>query len=328
MRSETRSFYEQCVQRAVERIYALLLASHGGALELGELAHLAAMSPFHFHRVFRGMVGETPLELLRRLRLERAAHELAHGERAVTELAFEAGYETHEAFTRSFRSRYGLSPSELRQRHRAARAAAPRDQDCERPPPIELAAPSGLHFSPSGAPPIFSFSTLLSPLLRGEAMTTAIDIESQGEQRVAAVRHVGPYNQISEAFARLGQLAGQHGLFARLSGAPRMVGLYYDDPESTPPAELRADAGLVVPEGVPLPEGLTEVRIPAGRYATTLHHGPYEKLGDAWARLMGGWLPQSGHRLGAGPSYEVYRNSPMDTAPDQLVTELHLPLAS
>jgi AraC family transcriptional regulator len=69
MRSETRSFYEQCVQRAIEHIAASL----DGALELTALAQLAALSPFHFHRVFRGLVGETPLELTRRLRLERAA---------------------------------------------------------------------------------------------------------------------------------------------------------------------------------------------------------------------------------------------------------------
>jgi AraC family transcriptional regulator len=317
MRSETRSFYEQCVQRAVEHIAASL----DGALELEALARLAALSPFHFHRVFRGLVGETPLELARRLRLERAAWQLGRGERAVTELAFDAGYETHEAFTRSFRSRYGCAPTEFRQRHRAVLAAAvPGSASCERPPQIELPAQCGVHFSPSGAPPS------LQPHSRGEA-PMSVEIETHPEQRVAAVRHRGPYNQISEAFARLGELAGKHGLFAQLRSQPKMVGLYYDDPESTPAAELTSDAGLVVPEGVALPEGLTEVRIPAGRYAKALHAGPYQQLGDAWARLMGGWLPSSGERMGAGPSYEVYRNTPMDTAPEELRTELYLPLA-
>ena len=327
MRSETRSFYEQCVQRAVEH----LAASLDGALELTALAKLAALSPFHFHRVFRGMVGETPLELLRRLRLERAAWQLGSGERAVTELAFDAGYETHEAFTRSFRSRYGCAPTEFRQRHRAAAKAAGAEatESCDRPPQIELPAPCGVHFSPSGAAPILDLRTR-GAFIMSHASHPSIEIETHPEQRVAAVRHVGPYNQISEAFARLGELAGKHGLFAQAAqrgGPPKMVGLYYDDPESTPAGELRSDAGLVVPEGVPLPDGLTEVRIPAGRYAKTVHAGPYEQLGDAWSRLMGGWLPSSGERMAEGPSYEVYRNTPMDTAPADLRTELYLPLA-
>ena len=106
-----------------------------------------------------------------------------------------------------------------------------------------------------------------------------------------------------------------------------LVGLYHDDPEATPAAELRAHAGLVVPERVPLPRGLVELRLPAGRYARALHVGPYQRLGDAWARLLGAWLPASGLRLGAGPSYERYLDTPETTAPEALRTELLLPLA-
>jgi len=62
------------------------------------------------HRIFRGVVGETVAEHIRRLRLERAAQRLKSGERPVTEIAFEAGYEAHEAFTRAFRARFGASP--------------------------------------------------------------------------------------------------------------------------------------------------------------------------------------------------------------------------
>jgi AraC family transcriptional regulator len=86
VKSETRSFYETAVDRTVARIVATL----DEALDLGALAREAALSPFHFHRVFRGMVGETPLELHRRLRLERAAWELLAGRAAVTRSPFPA----------------------------------------------------------------------------------------------------------------------------------------------------------------------------------------------------------------------------------------------
>lgn len=153
-----------------------------------------------------------------------------------------------------------------------------------------------------------------------------VEIKQLPDMRVAAVRHVGPYNTISEAFDRLGQIAGPAGLIR--PGAASMVALYYDDPESTPPDALSSDAGLTVAPGVPLPAGLTEQHVPAGTFATTVFVGPYEQLGDAWARFMGEWIPAAGHRIrDDAPSYEVYLNDPMSTPKEQLRTEIRVPVA-
>jgi AraC family transcriptional regulator len=88
-----------------------VVAQLDNALDLRSLAREAALSPFHFNRVFRGMLGETPLELHRRLRMERAAHLLLATDASVTTVAFGAGYETHESFTRAFHKAYGVAPS-------------------------------------------------------------------------------------------------------------------------------------------------------------------------------------------------------------------------
>lgn len=295
------------MQRAVERV----VASLDEALDLERLARVAALSPFHFHRIFRGMVGETPLELHRRLRLERAAYQLNASDEPVTSIAFGAGYDSHEAFTRAFRARYAASPSEFRQAGALARSA------CTRPAQPEIAARSGIHFDPQRAPgaPL--------PFTPGEhAMNVAI--KTLPALRTATVRHVGPYSRISEAFARLGDIAGRAGLFQQ---RPTMLAIYHDDPETTPEAELSSHAAVVIDESAPLPEGLGEIRLPAGRYASFLHVGPYEQLGDAWARFMGQWLPQSGERIGKGETFEIYRNTPMEVEKEQLETELYIPLA-
>src|SRR5690606_37238668 len=109
MKPMTRSFYQTCVQKAVEHVMSHL----DEALDLHALARIAALSPYHFHRIFRGMLGDTPLELQRRLRLERAAWQLLHEGKSVTSVAFAAGYEAHESFSRAFRTHYGCPPSEL-----------------------------------------------------------------------------------------------------------------------------------------------------------------------------------------------------------------------
>jgi AraC family transcriptional regulator len=299
VKSETRSFYVRVVQAVIEHV-----AQHlDEALSLDAVAARACLSPFHFHRVFRGMVGETPLELARRLRMERGAWQLAHTSLSITQIAFNAGFETHEAFTRAFRSCYGEPPSDFR--HRDVRR-------------VELAAPNGVHFDERGAVPPF-----VPRDSGGRHMD--VEIKRMPEMRVAALRHLGPYNQIGEAFGRLGEIAGPAGLFATPSAA--MIALYHDDPESTPADQLRSDAGVAVTSDAKLPKELSEHRLAAGRYAKTLHVGSYDKLGDTWARFLGEWLPDSGERLGEGPSYERYVNDPRTTPKDKLLTEIYVPIA-
>ena len=217
-------------------------------------------------------------------------------------MAFDAGYETHEAFTRAFRAAYGTPPSGFKHRKH---------------PRIEVAATCGVHYDAGGQVPAFTPRDS-----GGKAMD--VEIKNMRTLRVGTVHHVGPYNQIPQAFERLSQIAGSAGLLDQ-PGA-MMVALYHDDPESTPVDQLQSDAGIVVPEKLQLPAGLDEQTIPAGRYASTEHVGPYEQLPDVWARLMGEWLPASGHRIAPGPSFEVYRNTPLTAPKDKLITELYVPI--
>lgn len=304
MRTGTQTFYEAAVASAVARI----VASLDEALDLGALARAANLSTFHFHRIFRGVLGEAPLEMHRRLRLERAASHLLASARPVTVIAFDAGYDTHEAFTRSFHDAYGISPSTFR-------LVTGKTETCVRPPQTQLAARSGIHFGSTASLQTIRFA-------RGVPDMNVI-IEKMPALRLATVAHAGPYNCIAEAFQRLGAIAGSAGL---LRNGAMMLAMYYDDPEITPTEQLCSDAALSVPDGLPLPAEVLEKRLPAGRYAHTTHVGPYATLGDAWSRLMGEWLPRSGHRVTDSPSYEVYRNTPADTRPEDLQTDLYIPL--
>jgi AraC family transcriptional regulator len=149
------------------------------------------------------------------------------------------------------------------------------------------------------------------------------DVIAMPELRVATVSHQGPYDKISNAFARLGEVADRAGLFGP---SATMLAIYHDDPGATPPAELRSEAGITIPPGARVPEGLNERRIPAGQYARTVHVGPYEQLPSVWPRLMTEGLPATGHRLRAGPNFEIYRNTPDEVPTEELVTELYVPV--
>jgi AraC family transcriptional regulator len=105
-----------------------------------------------------------------------------------------------------------------------------------------------------------------------------------------------------------------------------LVGIYHDDPSTTPEDKLRSDAAITVSEKTKIPVGLTEIAIPAGRYAHATHVGPYTGLGAVYAHIWKEWLPRSGEKPGDGVSYEMYRNTPMTAKPHELVTDVYVPL--
>lgn len=150
-----------------------------------------------------------------------------------------------------------------------------------------------------------------------------VEIVKRPELRLATVRHVGSYMRINEAFRRLNDLVTEAGLS---KPDTMLVGIYHDDPSVTPEEKLRSDAGITIPPRTKLASGLTELVIPASRYAHTVHTGPYSGLVEVWTQLRTEWVPRNGETLGNGLSYEVYRNTPMNAKPDELVTDVYLSL--
>ena len=312
LKPTTLSHYEQLTLAAAQRVAAGL----DEALDPQALASPACMAPLHFHRVFRGLLGETPLQLHRRLRMERAAWRLAQQDDPVLQIALDAGFETHEAFTRAFRDAFGRSPTEHRVVCRQASAAA------TRPPACRLQAACGIHADG----PLVAFPADPATLfIHQGALTMNVQIQSRPDLRVAALTHIGPYNTIHLAFERLSGIAGPAGLL----NAPdaRMIAIYHDDPESVPAGQLRSAAGVTVAPAAVVPLGLQALALPAGRWACATHRGSYSGLGDAWQRFLGQWLPASGHRLGPGDCYELYENHPGNAREPDLLTLLYAPLA-
>jgi AraC family transcriptional regulator len=298
MKDVTLRIYKERLLRALVYIQQHL----DEEIELEALARVSHFSPYHFHRIFRGMMGESVKEHIRRLRLERAAVHLKHSRRSVTRIAFESGYESHEAFTRAFRLMFGESPSGFRARRGTA---------------LFIETPSGVHFRANGRVNQFRTST------KGWK-TMDVRIKRVEPMRVAFVRHVGPYIACGKAWEALCEWAGRKGLL--VPGAT-FLGLSYDDPGVTPEEKLRYDACLVVDDGVEAEGDVGIQEIHGGEYAVITHKGPYENLNKTYARIMGEWLPRSGREASANPSFEKYLNFPDDTAPEDLVTEIHVPLA-
>jgi len=294
MRTVTLQDYKRRMLRVLVHIQQHL----DERLGLEDLARLACFSPCHFHRVFTGMVGESVKEHIRRLRLERAASRLKLGAVPVTQIAFEAGYESHEAFSRSFRAAFGLAPSQFRASNKSKTGTG---------------APSGLHYR--DGTPVRGFKTV-----QPGDKSMKVKIERREPIRVAFMRHVGPYGEVGATWARFLPVLGKEGW---LGGAALFIGICHDDPEVTPADKIRYDACVSVDESFVASGDIGVQVIPGGDYAVTTHFGPYNKLGQTYTKLLGQW---SGRELRPTPCFDVYLNDPQSTEPKDLITDIYAPL--
>jgi len=283
------------------RVLVFIQQNLDRTLLLDEVAAVAHFSPYHFHRIFRGMVGESLQAHLRRLRLERAAGQLRYTDDSVLRIALNAGFESHAAFSRAFKALSGCSPTDWRSGATGCGLAP---------------APAGVRYG--GTAVIDDFHPLTDG---GESME--VRIVKQNPRPVAFVRHIGPYDQCGPAWEKLCQRLGREG---KLAGGPEFIGLCHDDPEVTDPQKIRYDACVVVDEQYG-PAGEIGVQtIPGGDYAITTHKGPLGGLKETYANLFGQWLPGSGRRTRNEPSFEIYLNDPNTTPPEDLLVDIYVPL--
>jgi AraC family transcriptional regulator len=160
--------------RRIERVVAHIGDHLDQPLDLDRLAAVACFSPYHFHRIYRAITGETAADTLRRLRLHHAAAGLVQGAAPIASIARQAGYGSTAAFTRAFTAGYGLAPSAYR---RAGRLVPP--------PPAATETETAMYdVSIRHFPPV----------------------------RLAALRHTGSYMEIGTTFERLFAWAVGRGL--------------------------------------------------------------------------------------------------------------------
>ena len=294
MRSTTAQAYHRRLRKALDHVVRHL----DRPCTIEELAAEAAFSRFHFQRMFRALTGESVSELVRRLRLERAAYRLRHDSVSVMEAALDAGYDSAEAFSRAFRRGCGASPR----------------QYCKTwPPPVFVGPSASVRYYPGEERVEFDPPT-------GEVIMD-VRIETFDAIRVARVRHVGPYNEVGPCFMRLFEWAGAVG-----ARPGRCFSISYDSPEVVAPESLRSDACLELHTDTSPPPGISLDSVGEGRYAVHTHRGPYDGIVAVYQRLFSSWLPGSGEEVDDRPCMEMYLNSPLDTAPSDLLTELCLPL--
>jgi AraC family transcriptional regulator len=284
--------------RRIQPAIALAATHPDGDVPLAALAARAGLSPFHLHRIFSDVTGQTPKQFTLRLRVSRAASLLLAGRHSVLKIALACGFRSHEAFTRAFRREFGMTPRAYRARGFAGRPGA---------------ADARLHAAivRKVGPCLGLFHVPLDESLRRHAMSYSIERKDFAAQPVLVVRRRVKRSDIASTIGAvlpsIFQYAQQRGM--ALTGHPftRYIdvghGLLTIEPGmrvSGPghPAAVDPSADAVVVEDT----------LPAGPAVTTVHAGPYETLNDAYAALEA-WIEAHGLTR-AGAPWESYITDP------------------
>ena len=141
--------------------------------------------------------------------------------------------------------------------------------------------------------------------------------KSTEKMTIIYLEHVGSYDQVGAVFGQIAEYA------ARKQLAGQIVGVYYDDPATVAPENLRCEIGIVVPEGTMPDSGFGIQEIPARTVAYAELKGPYDKIAEEYP-YMYEWVEKNGFKV-AGPLMEVYLKAGPDVPSEELITEVRIP---
>jgi len=296
-------------------------------LSLEDLASVAHFSPFHFHRVFGAMMGETLNHFIQRIRIEKAAVKLINQpKKSITEIAFDCGFSGSATFARAFKATFGMSASQwrdggYRDESKMCKTESNNDQQ-----PGKLGKAFEISSSYIGG---VTFNQIWRIKMKTKSQLEAkVEVRDMPEIHVAYLRHIGPYKGDAELFARLidklMKWAGPRGLVR--FPETQMLTLYYDDLNITEESKLRMDVCITVPPDTPVDGEIGKTTIRAGKYAMAHFEIGADEYGDAWNAVFGGWLPESGYQPDDGPCYELYHNNPEDHPEHKHIIDICVPV--
>lgn len=304
-----KNYYEERVNRVLDYVTRNL----DGDLSLDKLAQVSHFSPYHFHRIFQGVTGETVHGFVRRARLERAAQLMkATPIRRITDIALEAGFPGLAEFSRAFKAHFGITASSWDRR-----APLEKSKICKAPGDLVL----------------YSLEEL-------EQQKKALGLRVQ-IGRLNRCRYV--YFRVFNSYGNERLMEAYHSLLKWLAERQTdlndvvLIGMSQDDPTITPAEKCSYDIGAVFPmdaedqgivgdilksrqragRGLLLPNraeceplGLTVRDFEAGTIAVLRCTGDITVVSYAWQYLFRIWLPASGYQPANLPGFEIFARTP------------------
>ncbi|MCB0804158.1 MAG: AraC family transcriptional regulator [Bacteroidales bacterium] len=285
-RTITNKDYNERINKVIHFIHTHLSEK----LDVDRLAAVAAFSPYHFHRIMSAYLNESLISYIIRTKMEVAAGFILHTDMSITDVAYKVGYEMPSSFNKAFKKRFGVNPSAFRDNYDKARDY---------------------------------LKTSKTNKMKKTEMKH--EVREVIPRKVIYVASTGPYDGkgTADAWKKVCGFAGQKGLFGPKT---EFIGISFDDPHITDSSKLRYEACLTIDKEATAEGEMGVKEIAGGKYVVFLHEGSYENFQASYDYIFGEWLPGNNSQLREEPSFELYLNSPEDTAPENLKTEIWVPI--
>lgn len=282
MRTITYNDYTQRINKVVAYINDHLDES----LDLKSLAEVAALSEFHFHRIFKALKGESIGAHISRLRIEAAARLLRYSALSIEDIAFNIGYEAPAALSKAFKNQYGITPTQ----YRTNKDIYIMKKEIINPD-LALKAPKIMELEPKN---------LIYVALTGEYGT--LDYGKAYEQLWAVVKSQKLFTKGIESIC-----------------------VSYDDPKITEASLQRSEICLSIHKPAH-PEGEVSCKtLVGGKYAVFFYQGSYTHLSAVYDAAMR-WVIDSEYEIREEPTFEKYLNDSRRTPEEKLKTEVYIPI--
>ena len=283
------NYYRARIQNALEFIEQHLTQRFSAE----DVAHAAAFSEYHFHRLFPALMGEPIHQYVRSRRLEKAATLLTENpQMRLLDLALEVGFETHSAFTRAFRQHFGVSPSQFKAQPWSNVIHASR-------PFLKAAAvePLTLQHAVQHLPQLF----LIYKVTHGTSSGKFFAQQDVGHEFAMLAQH---------------NRDGLYGLVSAFPASPKSLN------------DLMAEVwyGGLFTTQTQCTWSQQYLCIAAGNWAVFDYQGSYDYLHQVWNQIYYAWLPNSGYTLRHTLPFEMYLNDPQQVEAAALLTQIWLPI--
>lgn len=267
-------------------------------LPLAAIAEHIGCSPWHFHRVFVSMTGDTPATYVWKRRVSEICRRLIETREPLVEIALDCGFESQATLTRAFTRHVGVSPGRFRRMH-----------------PHSL--PAYLH-------PRLDLDALAERQRRMATLEARV-------VRMPALQVIGMAGRFTPASAS--RIPEQWGRFApRIGEIPRRQGAHTlglcmnaDSLTANEPCFTYV-SGVEVRRGAAVPDGMASFTVPANTYAVLTHRGHLSALPDTVKHVWGSWLPASGYRHVSAPDFELYDPSRWNPGTGDGEVDLYVPI--
>lgn len=290
----------------INRVFEFINENLEADLSLNTVSEIAFFSPFHFHRVFKFITGETLNEYVSRQRVEKSALDLLHKRTSISELAHKYGFSDNSSFSRAFKKYFRVSPKEFRKEN-------PNKHSKIR----QLESKNG-----QVSPDYEKYIYIIDDLKKWTDMNAKIEIKETPELNLVGVTHIG-VNGIENAFEKLTKWAIPKGLLK--SSEAKMGRIFYDSFKVTAPDKVRMSIFLTTIEPIKTEGEINGLTIKKGKCIVGRFEITPIEFEKSWTSLFI-WMNENGYKKSSENPFEIYHNDFREHPENKFITDLYIPI--